>query len=164
MFFRARGFDTLLGCGLRILPALLPFFGVLIVSSCRFTDGGRVLALVDADPAGWSRSTLDVVVDDTLKKRDLGVLLRVDARFGDGRLPLKIYSRAPNGEWAVDNLTVSLDASGDDIKEVVCPWRRGVVFPRKGVYTFTITSSAEGAATRGVRAIGIIESLSNGQR
>lgn len=112
-----------------------------------------MLALADTDPAGWTGTTLDVVVEDSIKKRNLGIFLRVDARFEGDRLPVKIHSRAPSGAWTTDSLTLHLRVSGNDIKETIHPWRREVVFPHKGVYTFTIT----GAETKGIRAIGVIE-------
>ena len=113
-----------------------------------------MLALEDTDVGGWTRTTLRVAVDDTVSMRDLNLYIRYDGTWAGGVLPLKIDARAPGGAWFQDRLTASLGSAGNGLREVRVPWRKGVVFPRHGVYTFSIT----GPDVSGIRAVGIVES------
>ncbi len=115
-----------------------------------------MLALEDTHAERWSRTTLKVVVEDTVTMRDLGIYIRYDGSYTDGPLPLRIHTSAPGGQWAEDSITAHLSGVTAGIGEAVTAYRREVVFPHKGVYTFNIS----GPVVRGIRAVGLIE---NGQ-
>jgi hypothetical protein len=115
-----------------------------------------MLALEDVDARGWSRTMLRVSVDDTLAVRDLAIYIRYDGTYEGGALPLSIHAQAPGGAWADDSLTARFGGAAGAIREARIPYRRGVVFPRKGIYTFNISAPE----VRGIRAVGMIE---NGQ-
>ncbi len=112
-----------------------------------------MLALEDADARSWTGTTLKVDVEDTLAVRELSLYIRYDGTYAGAPLPLKIYVQAPGGEWSQDNITARFGGAVKGLAEVEVPWRRGVVFPQKGIYTFNIT----GPEVCGIRAMGIIE-------
>ncbi len=127
-----------------------------LFAACGAPRGGRMLALEDTDARGWDRTALQIVVEDTLLLRELSVYLRYDGTLSSDSLPLRIYIQAPGGEWAEDNITAYIDREGNGIREIVIPYRNNVVFPRKGIYTFNISTPR----VHGIRAVGITD---NGQ-
>lgn len=131
--------------------ALVVFCACL--ASCGAPRDGRMLALEETDTQGWSRTTLKVVVDDTLAMCDLSLYIRYDGTYSCTPLPLRIHAQAPGGEWVADRVTAHFGKAASGLKEVEIPYRHEVVFPRKGIYTFNIS----GPEVRGIRAVGMIE-------
>lgn len=119
-------------------------------------DGHAMVALADTDPAEWRRTVLAVPVDDTLARRDLHLFVRYDGSLRQRSLYLQVRTQAPDMSWVSDPVAVPIAAAGKEYAEVVVPWRMGVVFPRKGIYTVSITPRT-GVPVRGLSAIGIME-------
>jgi hypothetical protein len=134
----------------------LILFGIFLGACCT-QQGGRMLALEDADAAEWAGTTLKVDVQDTIGVRDLSLYFRYDGTYAGASLPLKIYAQSPDGQWVKDEVTARFGGAENGIQEAVIPWRQEVVFPRAGTYTFNI----KGPEVRGIRAVGVIE---NGER
>lgn len=119
---------------------------------------GAMLALADTDPRQWQRTTLTFAVSDTLAQNDLRLFVRFDGAFRGRTLCLSVRTQSPDFAWVSDPVAVPAphgNATQEGFREVVVPWRHGVVFPHPGTYTVTVTPRTA-PAVRGVRAIGVM--------
>jgi hypothetical protein len=109
--------------------------------------------VADTDPTGWNAPvTITYANSDTVSLRKASLVLRYGGEANAGGVVVEAHS--PSGAMARDTVAVTLapNKASNNIQELSVEYRRGVMFGEVGVYSFTLTPTAE---IRGVWSVGI---------
>lgn len=116
----------------------------------------REAMVTDTDPTEWSAGTeLLVPNTDTLMRRDLTLYLRLDERFAEDTLTLRVTTLTPDSLRCEETVlfTAPREATPAALKRIAeIPYRRRAVLARTGDYRMILTPSRPVA---GVEAAGI---------
>lgn len=111
----------------------------------------------------YNKLVFEVPVEDTLNTYDFYLNLRHSVDYRYANIYFFIRSEFPGGRKAVDTLDCILaDKQGkwygkglSDVKDNQILLRRGLRFPEKGTYTFTIEQAMREKDLKGIKDVGI---------
>lgn len=134
--------------------ATLIALSVLLLGGCSTDDG--VTVATDTDPALW-RIPVELSFEnrDSLSLRNIELFARLDERFSEDTLTVRIETRSPDSMLFSEyyRLLFRLPATATPLRRVAqIPYRRHVVLPRRGRYHVRISPTRRIA---GVEAIGM---------
>lgn len=138
------------------LAALAGVAAILSATACSTSE----TVAADLPHGGWSdAATLRYTNRDTLTRRELKLFLRLDERFREDSLTLRIDIYTPDSLHAVEyhRLVTAGRRSGTPTQTVVeLPWRRDALLPHTGDYYFVLTPvrPLHGAQAVGLRVAG----------
>lgn len=145
------------------IPLLRPLCLALAGMSLWGCINPHGIRMAEVDPAGWKPALAAEVPwenGDTLRERQIDVVVRLYNDFDYDRLGLALTVVSPDGYRWCDTLSVPVQrplGQGGLYTEQQQPYRRGVVFPRRGRYLFSLRpvmpDSPQGV--QGVAAVGI---------
>lgn len=148
----------------RVATLIFTFFIFCLFVAC---DRTRIFEEnVPVDQAGWNvRKPIEFEVDvmDTLTPNNFYLNVRHAEGYPYANLFVFMNTRFPNGKIARDTLEVILqDKNGDwigsglgDIYDNQIPFKKGLRFPLKGKYTFTIEQAMRVPVLPFIMEIGI---------
>ena len=150
---------------------LLSFAIVALFSSCNsnvsFTDS------VSMPSEEWTLENapnFEAGISDTISFQNISFILRTGSSYPYKNIYLFVTTTSPAGKTISDTLQYMLaDDRGKwhgkgfgDIHELKLPFKQGVYFPSKGIYSFKIRHGMRAETLKGVYDIGIrIEKVKN---
>ena len=137
------------------------FFFLVSCDSKRFYEENKSL-----ENGVWLNTNSQVFtmnVADTLARYDLYLNVRNDGVYPYSNLYLFIHTTLPGGKTAIDTVECQLaDPDGKwrgsglgNLKFNRFLFRKGMLFPRKGQYTFSLEQAMRAKELKGIRDIGI---------
>jgi gliding motility-associated lipoprotein GldH len=138
--------------------------GCLLFAAC--ADEKRQIVTGETAPAGWGGATpviLEYVNSDTLRPRDLYLLVRRRNDFAYDRLNLLVLTTAPDGRSETDTLSVALTGPEYDGAEAASylytdyrtPYRTRARLDRPGTYRFRFVPLMSEVPLEGIIGVGI---------
>jgi len=143
--------------------------GALLVGC---SDRSSWVVTAETDPAGWSVVSpviLEYDNRDTLRERDIHLLVRRRNDYGWDRLNLTVLTTAPDGSHHTDTLSVALGAetavpttdaeavetSSHLYTDYRVVYRRRARLDRAGIYRFRLVPLAPAPPVEGIIGVGI---------
>jgi gliding motility-associated lipoprotein GldH len=139
-------------------------FGVIFLSACSFS-GDMYYRFYAVDEGVWHKDSVarfEVFVGDTLSPHDVWLTLRNDNRYPYQNIWLFVSLQNPAGAIRRDTIEYRLaDDSGKwygtgfSLYESTVPYETSVVYPRSGVYVYTVTQAMRDDRLQGINDVGL---------